>query len=222
MLVPWTVRNAMVYHQFIPTMANAGYNMWVGNREGGTGEGGNPPSLPAYQKEYGMTGANTFFTGRFRDFVAKHPDQYVAFSLGRFVKYFSVIRPLGFWFYQSGLPQLLQVASSMIASIFLFGFGFAGLWMSWRDKNEALKFVSAFVALTALPVIMIIISTRYRIPVYPLMGILGAYAVVRFGSDMKRYAPVIMGSFAFVFVLAAIDGMQSMQKVWSHINFFLS
>ena len=221
-LIPWTVRNAMVYRQFIPTMANAGYNLWVGNREGGTGEGGNPPTLPAYQKLYGMTGANRFFAGRARSFILEHPEQYVAFTAGRFVKYFSVIRPLGFWFYQSGLPQTLQVASSAVASIFLFVFGFAGLWMSWREKNEKIRYISAFVFMTAFPVIMIIISTRYRIPIYPLMGILGSYAVVKFGSDMKRYAPVLIGSTVFVFVLALIDGLQSIQKVWSHINHLLA
>lgn len=218
-LVPWTVRNAMVYQQFIPTMANAGYNMWVGNREGASGEGGNPVNLPDYQKQYGMTGANTFFVGRFRAFVSEHPIQYVSLSAGRFVKYFSVIRPLGFWFYQDGLPKALQVMSSAIASIFLFVFGFAGAWMAWKtEKNEKLRYLTAFAFLTAFPVIMIIISTRYRIPIYPLFAIIGAFAVTRLVSDPKRYGPIVVGAIGFVTLIAGIDTVQSIPKVLSHMN----
>lgn len=37
-LSPWILRNSIVFHQFIPLSSNAGYNLFVGNNDGASGE----------------------------------------------------------------------------------------------------------------------------------------------------------------------------------------
>ena len=121
-------------------MANAGYNLWVGNRVGGTGDGGNPPELHEIQRTYGMVGANAYFADQYAQFVTQHPLDYVGLTAGRFMKYFSVVRPMGFWFYQTGIAQILFVASSVVASFFLFSLGAAGISIAWlKERNEKLR-----------------------------------------------------------------------------------
>ena len=51
-MTPWTIRNYAVYHRFLPTMANFGYNPWMGNFAGGDGEWRYRPELAEAQKKY--------------------------------------------------------------------------------------------------------------------------------------------------------------------------
>ncbi len=223
MLTPWTIRNWNVYGKFIPTMANSGYNLWVGNRHGATGEGGNPPQMQEIMKQYGMTGTGEYFTGEFKKFVREYPVEYAQLTGGRFIKYFSFIRPMGFWFYQTGLPQMLFILSSIGAGFMLFSLSFSGMLLTWvRERNEALRDLSLFAFFTAFAIIPIIITTRYRLPIYPILAIFSAYAVMRASRDFKGTIPYIFGGTAIVLGIALIDFVQFSEKIFGRIRQMLS
>ena len=154
-MIPWTARNYKVYGEFIPTMANFGYNFWVGNHEGGDGEGGNTPELAAAQKKYGSIGANYYAVEQFKKFVSAHPFQYIKLTVSRAVKYFSFVRPMGFWFYQQGLGQLIFVASSVLWSLILLWSSFAGIfiWFKKERENRLLGYFYFFILLTNLSLV---------------------------------------------------------------------
>jgi 4-amino-4-deoxy-L-arabinose transferase-like glycosyltransferase len=218
-LMPWTVRNWNTYHKFIPTMANSGYNLWVGNRHGATGEGGNPPIMHEIMKARGMTETSNFFSGEFKTFVREYPFEYAQLTTGRFIKYFSFIRPMGFWFYQSGLPQMLFIISSVCAGFILFTLSLSGILLSWmRERNEALRDLFFFTCLTAFAVIPIIITTRYRLPIYPLLSIFAALAIARSYRDLKKTVPFLIAGLSFTLLLASVDFAQFSGRIFERIT----
>lgn len=214
-MTPWAVRNYRVYGQFIPTMANFGYNFWVGNHEGGDGEGGNTPELAEAQKEYGYIGANYYAMEQFKKFVSEHPIQYIKFTVLRTIKYFSFARPMGFWFYQEGWGQFLFVAGSVFGSLILFWTSLAGIvaWFKKERGNSLLGYFFVFALLTALSVVPILYETRYRLPIYPILALFSGFALSRLYSAPKEYFRYFAGAGISVLALAAASLYMDYEKV---------
>ena len=115
---------------------------------------------------------------QFKLFLQEHPVEFLKLTALRVNKYFSIIRPMGWWFYQTGIGQLLFVFCSAVASVFLFVFGLAGTIKAWRLKEEKLNYLLAFLVFTPLIIFATVVETRYRFQIYPLLAILSAYAVI--------------------------------------------
>ena len=181
-LTPWTVRNYITYHRFIPTSANGGYNLWVGNHNGGTGEGGNMPELLQAQQRLGYIQANDYGKEQFKKFVYEHPIKYIGLTFTRLVKYFSFARPLGFWPYQHGWSQVIFLFFSCLFSVAIFSLGWAKIISIFHSKKfeGPLIHLVIFAGLTVCSIIPIIIETRYRLPIYAFMAIFsGLYVADR-------------------------------------------
>ncbi|MEK7598903.1 MAG: glycosyltransferase family 39 protein [Patescibacteria group bacterium] len=215
-MTPWTIRNYKVYGEFIPTMANFGYNFWVGNHEGGDGEGGNTPELAAAQKEYGYIGANYYAASQFKKFVADHPLQYIKFTISRTVKYFSFMRPMGFWFYQRGLGQFIFVAGSVLGSLILFWTGFAGIfiWFKKEKENRLLGYFFSFVFFSVLSLVLILYETRYRLPVYPFSALFSGLALSRLYFAPKEYFRYFVAAGIAILFLAAASVAMDYEKIF--------
>lgn len=214
-MTPWAVRNYKIYHVFIPTMANFGYNFFVGNRLDADGEGGNPPELFAAQEKYGMINANYWAFSQFKSFVKEHPFVYSKLTLSRAMKYFSFARPMGFWFYQKGLGQLLFVSSSVLFGALLFIFGFAGIlaWFFKERENKLLGYIFSFAFLTFLSVVPILIETRYRLPIYPFVAIFAGFAASRFISQWQEYKKYFWGGLALALSVSFTDVFLEIPKI---------
>lgn len=213
-MTPWAVRNWNTYHQFLPTMANYGYNFWVGNHVGGDGEGGYAPVGDAI-RTYGVIDANAYALDQFKTFLVAHPFEYARLTLVRTLKYFSPIRPMGFWFYQTGVPQFIFVASSSAWSFVLLCLAFAGLFAWWmRDRKHALlSYLAVFSILTAASVIPILVETRYRMPSYPFWAIFAGYAAAGWWRDRKIFTPYLMAATMLVAGIGLTDMGLEWQKV---------
>lgn len=214
-LTPWTVRNYFSYGKFLPTMANFGFNLWVGNYEGGDGEGGNRPELVEATKRYGVIEANNYAVGRFKNFLKAHPLTYVKLTVTRTIKYFSFIRPMGFWFYHSGWSQLIFVLSSALASVFLFTFGFAGIFFAIKEgiKDTPLIYLILFAFLTCAPIVAILIETRYRIPIYPFMAIFSGVFIAKLATAPKKYLKYLMSAFIILSFSSIINIIMEFNKI---------
>ncbi|MCR4256619.1 MAG: hypothetical protein NUW08_02845, partial [Candidatus Uhrbacteria bacterium] len=95
--------------------------------------------------------------------------------------------------------------------------------LSWfRERNEALRDLSLFTFFTAFAIIPIIITTRYRLPIYPILAIFAAYVVMRAYRDFKGTIPFIFGGTAIVLGIAVIDLVQFSEKIFGRIRTMLS
>jgi len=168
---PWTARNYKIYDRFMPLGVAGSYNFWIGNYPGGSGEQGPTPEMHIFEKTHTALQINDESIRQFKSFLLSHPLEFLRITALRVNKYWSVIRPMGFWFYQTGIPQMLFVFSSAVASIVLFIFGLAGTLKSITDKNEKLYYLFAFAIITPLILFATVVETRYRFQIYPILAI---------------------------------------------------
>jgi len=212
--IPWTYRNYQAYGQIMPFGAAGNYNFWIGNWHGGDGEQSPQPFHYAFTSTHDIKEINGESMRQFKSFIINYPAEFIKLTFLRINKYFSIIRPMGFWFYQSGLGQALFIFSSVAASVFLFVFSFAGSIKAVLIKEERLNYLLAFLIFTPLIIFVTVVETRYRFQIYPLLAIFAAYYLSDFSGWRAWFKDKILyWSMGLVFLNGAIDFIFSLDKI---------
>jgi 4-amino-4-deoxy-L-arabinose transferase-like glycosyltransferase len=198
-IAPWTVRNYLAFHEFVPLNTNAGFAFYWGNHPIHGTEF--IPILPA--PVYGqlipdeLKGLNEAqldkaLLRRGMGFVADDPARYAMLSLSRVSEYFR------FW------PSRDAGAASNAARVLSFGlclpFFVAGLVTSWtrgpRDVGEAsadradVVLVVGFALVYSMVHFLSWTLVRYRLPVDALMVPFAALAMVQLYDTVSSRLPV--------------------------------
>ncbi|HTV83038.1 MAG TPA: glycosyltransferase family 39 protein [Acidobacteriaceae bacterium] len=173
-VAPWMVRNALIFHQFIPFRANLGAELYLGNGPGSDGieMGYDHPFLSLYQcaiyQRMGEVAYAKWRGGLAKQYIRRHPAHSAWISLKRV--YF-------FWF---AVPHaqgrsLLTKYGRLLNFQFTSLAGLFGLALALRRRRPAAGlFLWAFVLLP-LTYYFVTISARFRHPLEPLITILGVY-----------------------------------------------
>lgn len=205
-LAPWTIRNYRIYHQFIPTTLIGEYNFWVGNTltaNGGQISGGFNPATDHVEK-YGFFSFKRAAKEHFKNFVWQEPLIFIKLTILRVIRYFSLIRPMGFWFYQSGLGQLVFVASSLIATATLFVSGFSGLVLDWK-QNALFKYLAFFALSAPLVLLPTVVESRYRFQIYPFLAVFGAYFLNALAKKNPSAFKALSKAGVFLLLISLLD-----------------
>jgi 4-amino-4-deoxy-L-arabinose transferase-like glycosyltransferase len=180
---PWPIRNAKVFHAFIPLRTTVGFELWMGNRPGATGyldESLFPSFNPAELSDYKLRGELGYTAHKSE--LAK---QYIVSNFFSFVQ-LSGLRVMRYWLgtgSEKGSPIFALHAA------LTFGFGAAGLWMLFRERRFDVAILFALPLLIfPLPYYITHAEFRYRLALDPLLTILAAYAVVRLYQRMQAPA----------------------------------
>lgn len=186
--LPWSVRNYVTFKKVMPFGVAGQANLWIGNHVGANGEQEASEEMNQFIREGQIDKLGDISTEKFFEFLRGHPDDFIKLTLLRVNKYFSFLRPMGFWFYNSGIKQMLFVASSLLASLILFIAGFAGVFKSIHDKNTGnnLKYFIIFTVTTPLLIFITVVETRYRFQIYPMLAIFAGYFIASFKEDPKN------------------------------------
>lgn len=225
-LLPWIIRNYLIYHQFILTTLIGEYNLWVGNTllaNGGQISGGYNP-LTSYTDSYGFFSLKQQAGQEFWLFVISYPLVFVKLCLIRIVRYFSLIRPMGFWFYQTGIKQIIFVFSSAIAIAFLFVVGFSGMVASLKEKKSFFYYFIALSFVSPLVLIPTVVQSRYRFQIYPFLAILSGYFIYFFWQPENRATgkKILFCVILFFIFVSLIDIAMSWPTVVSRLSSFIS
>jgi len=219
--LPWTARNYQLYHKFMPFGAAGAFNFWIGNYHGGSGEQEATAAQYDFLASHPVSDINNESLRQFKNFLVSYPAEFVKLTLLRADKYFSVLRPSGFWFYQTGLGQFLFVACSALASMILFVLGAGGFIKAFRSKNEPLLYLLAFTVATPLVIIVSVVETRYRFQVYPFLAVLGGFFIVWLKSRAGWWKEKVLWlAILLVFSNAFIDFTLSLVKIRERLNNF--
>ena len=220
-LTPWTVRNYQIYHQFIPTTLIGSYNIWVNNTSVATGgqfssESYNP--FNDYGAIHGYGDIKQKATSEFIAFLTMHPLTFIKLCAIRTMRFFSLIRPMGFWFYQTGVGQIIFVVLSGLWIAFLFVTGFIGVLQSLREKKTLLKYLAIFALMSPLVLIPTVVQSRYRFQIYPFLAVFGACALTRIRPEWKtmKSSTFIVGGALLAVTLA--DILFSGSSVLAHLG----
>lgn len=173
-LAPWVWRNWLVFHHFVPTRANFGAELYLGNGPGATGflmEYDHPIQAPDQLRLYTKMGEVAY--SKMRGDAAK---ALIQADLGMFARN-SLKRVFFFW---AGVPhpasrsEWAEYARSLnfqFASVA----GLLGLGVAWHRKMPgAVLFAWAFL-LIPLVYYGITVHARFRHPLEPLIVVLGVY-----------------------------------------------
>lgn len=171
---PWMVRNAIVFHRFIPMRANFGAEFYLGNGPGARGflmEYDHPYESPAQMRLYRTMGEVAYSQMRGRDawnIVASDPRLFVRNSVKRlYFFWIGVPAPMDRRWY----TEPVRVANYSIASIA----GLLGLFFALkRCRPGAWLFAWAFLLLPLL-YYFVTVHARFRHPIEPLIDILAVY-----------------------------------------------
>jgi hypothetical protein len=170
----WPIRNARVFHAFIPLRTTVGFELWMGNHAGAKGYL-DESLFPAYNKgelaAYEAQGEVAYTNGKSvmaKQYIAAHPVTFVALSARRFAR---------FWLgagTQGGSP--LFIAHAVLTT----GLGLWGLWLLLRERRWDVGLLLATpLVFFPIPYYMTHAEFRYRLVIDALMTLLAAYAVVR-------------------------------------------
>lgn len=221
-LVPWTIRNYLLYHQIITTTLIGQYNIWIGNTlqaNGGQISGGFNP-VTTYTSAYGFFGFKAKASAEFASFIFAHPFIFIKLCFIRLVRFFSLIRPMGFWFYQTGLSQMVFVASSFIFGLLLFVPGYCGLTRAVFSKNKILLFVAILAATAPLALLPTVVESRYRFQIYPFLALFAGYMFTELQGKKWWREKYVVYPVLVVVGVTAIDFFSSVATVLEHLGRF--
>jgi 4-amino-4-deoxy-L-arabinose transferase-like glycosyltransferase len=167
---PWPIRNAQVFHAFIPLRTTVGEELWMGNHPRSTGfldESLFPTYNAAELAEYRQVGELAFTRNKSTlawDYIRQNPATFVSLSARRVIR---------FW---TGSGTLNGSALFALYASFTTVFGLIGLWLLIRSRRYALAacFAIPFL-LFPLPYYITHAEFRYRLLIDPLLTILAAY-----------------------------------------------
>jgi len=179
---PWPIRNARVFHAFIPLRTTVGFELWMGNHHGANGfldeslfPAFNATELEDY-KTRGEVGYTNHKSELAKQYIMTHPKSVAHLTILRIVRYWAGTGAKG------GSPIFA------IHAILTSAFGLLGLWMLYRQRrfDLAILFGLPFL-LFPLPYYITHAEFRYRLALDPLLTILAAYAVVSLYRARQSY-----------------------------------
>jgi 4-amino-4-deoxy-L-arabinose transferase-like glycosyltransferase len=174
---PWPMRNARVFHAFIPLRTTVGEELWMGNHPNSNGfldESLFPTYNAAELAEYKQLGELAYTRGKSAlawDYIRHNPGTFAALSIRRMLRFWTGSGT------QNGSPLFILYAS------FTTIFGLLGLWRLIRTRRYALAACFAIpLLLFPLPYYITHAEFRYRLIIDPLLTILAAYSFTTFAA----------------------------------------
>lgn len=185
-VLPWTVRNYVVFHRFVPLKTSFGLNFWMGNNPNATGflytMAGEPmphtlpPERVAYLASLNEAERYAVLQREAWQWVIAHPDRFLELTIKR-IGYLWLISPTfqitsenivePSYFYL--LRYAIQIPLLILALI--------GLIIAYRHYRAALLICLWWLVAFTMPyAISVAGNTRYRLPVEPVLVMLAAVA----------------------------------------------
>lgn len=172
MYSPWPIRNAHVFHAFVPLRTTIGLELWMGNHEGASGyleesmfPMYNRHEMDTYLRD-GELAYNQKKTAQAHDYMRQHPATFVKLSALRFVRFWTGTGT------RNG-PSIYGFGATLTT----LG-GFSGLYLLYRKRRYELAVLfSAPLLLFPLPYYITHAEFRYRLVLEPLLTVLSGYAL---------------------------------------------
>jgi 4-amino-4-deoxy-L-arabinose transferase-like glycosyltransferase len=215
-ILPVTLRNAIAGHDFVPIASQGGLNLYIGNHPGSDGT---TPELPggmadwrgSYFESIDMaqqaaghalkpSAVSSYFVREALRFAVQRPGEWLTLTLHKLHLFWNRAeladnQPIRFFAVRyAPIVRILPVGFGLIAP-----FAFLGLLLALYDTRRSFP-LWGFTLGYAATVIGFFVTTRFKMPVVPVMIVLGVGAgkwlVDR--ARARRWTPAIVGTVALV------------------------
>jgi 4-amino-4-deoxy-L-arabinose transferase-like glycosyltransferase len=172
---PWLIRNYEVFGKFVFVRDNLPLEMHMANNDQFTGlwtRNEHPGNDPEAMREFQQLGELSFMEEKqqeFRQFVRKHPADFVRFTLERSV-YFWMGTPQSAIVGQFNLIVARHTAFLMMAAL-----AFAGLWITFQHRRLGGFLLLCCLVVYPLPYYLVNPFPRYKHAIEPEMVLLSVY-----------------------------------------------
>ena len=185
--LPWTIRNYVHFHRFVPIRSNLAYEFWSGNNEIFDPESREVNRITRYEQTrvYARIGETAFLDQKreaAKRFVSTHPALYLQLCVRRFV---------ATWFgTDSPVRDVLHADSAMARVLLLwnsisFVLALVGLARLYHQRRTFFIPIAVFPLVFPLTFYMAHTSLRHRHPCDPTLAILMAVALVGCGRQTR-------------------------------------
>lgn len=178
-MIPWTVRNALTFHHFIPLRSNAGLELYVGNGEGASGQFSTwtHPFLDSLEfADYRTMGEIAYVADRQRRalaWISGHPRSFATLTGVRFLRWWSggTLADHSTWF-----SRRLGLLYHPVFYSCLSVLAWAGVYLARKRRGDLALPLLLSMAVFPLPYYVFHVASRYRLPMEPVMVMLAACA----------------------------------------------
>jgi len=211
-IVPVTLRNYYVGHDFVPISSQGGINLYIGNNPIADGKRSIAPGLymaagEDYKDNVWLTSVeiaeektkqklkpsevSSFWVKQTLDFVKNQPFKYLKLQVKKLYYFwngFEIESNKSIYLYRQ-FSALLKFLVWLLYIAFPFGFigplALTGMFLT-RTKIKKLLLVYLFIIFYMCGVILFFVTGRFRLPVIPFLIIFAAYAVFWFYKQIKE------------------------------------
>ncbi|TSC79464.1 MAG: hypothetical protein G01um101429_451 [Parcubacteria group bacterium Gr01-1014_29] len=230
----WSVRNSLLYEKPLFTTTAGSFALLVGNSPGATGGYDKTPDVQSILRMHHSVDMGPIALNWVMRFMVTDPVGFLEVQIKKVSTYFSLVRPTGFWFYLINRPieQAITLVYSALATTVLLLAGITGLFHFYARRDISLPYAKFFMGaavLQPLVVVPLYVETRYRYPLYPLLAIFTAYAIVMFwhakkfayrNEDTKQLIKVVFTVTGIVVIFTLIDTAYSYNLIIDRMNEF--
>lgn len=188
-IMPWTIRNYVVFHEFIPFRSNFALELWLGNNPGVPDSWSpwlHPNDDPSEAAKYAGMTEIPYMQEKQQEairFIRTHPLDALNFTVHRFANNWLGMdqSPSEVWSRVSLQVKLVVLGNCLFPLLSLLGALFA-----YREQNEGALPLALVMFFFPLVFYITHASTRYRHPMDPVMLILAVYALAYPASHLFR------------------------------------
>jgi 4-amino-4-deoxy-L-arabinose transferase-like glycosyltransferase len=199
---PWMIRNAMVFHRFIPMRGNMGLELWLGNNGQNLAWSSYDLSPMHNEKElaeYNQMGEVAYMDQKARlaeEYIHDHPRWYAWMCVRRATYLWT-----GYWSFNRDYlaEEPMDPANIPFASCMTL-LGLTGLFLAWRkDRFDAFRY-GGVMFLFPLTYYFAHPEPYHMRPLDPLLVILGCYAILK----LRRLPSESVGRVAAAVAVPAV------------------
>ncbi|HEU4704745.1 MAG TPA: glycosyltransferase, partial [Sphingomicrobium sp.] len=191
-LIPWWIRNWLLFHRFVPLTAASGYSLWIGSTPLGDGTYLQAPPSFRHGDEFQISAA---LGAEARNIIASDPVHYLVHCAGKFLRaMFTEDRGVSqiYWATPHGNARIaaIWVGTATLANGLAVSVALAAAWI--RRRTLSSRFLLAAIANILLFGIWFEFDQRHRYFLTPLLllvamsGLLAGLRARRIGGNRAR------------------------------------
>jgi len=213
----WMLRNYLKYDRFVFSTAG-GYDLWIGNNAQANGEMEPSEEIRNYFAEYGFVNIDKKGIKEVKKFALEQPIHFLKLQLIKTSKYFSLIRPTGWWPHLNKVGKSLTLLFSGLFGAIGFIFGISGIVRILKEKEFFSRLLVYLTIIGPIAVIPIVVGTRYRYQIYPFLAIFAAYFLIMlFLKNQKKLYKILLIVFIVLVLNSVYDLITDFDVFLKHL-----